>query len=347
MKIKTVYQCTSCGYQSPKWAGKCPDCGEWNTLAETAQIKGGAKAAKAAPKQPVSRLSEVETGSDQRLLTGIAEFDRVMGGGIVRDSVTIITSPPGGGKSTLSLMAASALAKQGFRVLYASGEESDSQIKNRADRILDTIAENIWIVADTSMDNVLDAIREIDPDLIILDSIQTFSLAEFLPSRAGNPTQTMECASALVAQAKNTLTVPNAAIVRGGYVLVTQDSPSAVNADPGMIAPDGYVYVPVKTGVSDDNYTQIVSGLTGNDTVAYDSAAASTDTYYDDGGYYEADAEGTEGEEGADAANSMVDEEEPENGTVPAEEPVEAEEKQGSAGDDVNPSQADGVVYLG
>lgn len=203
MKIKTVYQCTSCGYQSPKWAGKCPDCGEWNTLAETAQIKGCAKAAKAAPKQPVSRLSEVETGSDQRLLTGIAEFDRVMGGGIVRDSVTIITSPPGGGKSTLSLMAASALAKQGFRVLYASGEESDSQIKNRADRILDTIAENIWIVADTSMDNVLDAIREIDPDLIILDSIQTFSLAEFLPSRAGNPTQTMECASALVAQAKN------------------------------------------------------------------------------------------------------------------------------------------------
>ena len=154
-------------------------------------------------------------------------------------------------------------------------------------------------------------------------------------------------AEIVVAQAKNTLTVPNAAIVRGGYVLVTQDSPSAVNADPGMIAPDGYVYVPVKTGVSDDNYTQIVSGLTGNDTVAYDSAAASTDTYYDDGGYYEADAEGTEGEEGADAANSMADEAEPENGTVPAEEPVEAEEKQGSAGDDVNPSQADGVVYLG
>ena len=154
-------------------------------------------------------------------------------------------------------------------------------------------------------------------------------------------------AEIVVAQAKNTLTVPNAAIVRGGYVLVTQDSPSAVNADPGMIAPDGYVYVPVKTGVSDDNYTQIVSGLTGNDTVAYDSAAASTDTYYDDGGYYEADAEGTEGEEGADAENGMVDEAEPENGTVPAEEPVEAEEKQGSAGDDVNPSQADGVVYLG
>lgn len=203
MKIKTVYQCKNCGYQSPKWAGKCPNCSEWNTLEETEQLKTGAKAMKTAPKQPISRLSEVETGNDQRLLTGIAEFDRVMGGGIVRDSVTIITSPPGGGKSTLSLMAASALAKQGYRVLYASGEESDSQIKNRADRILESIAENIWILADTSMDNVLEAIREIDSDFIILDSIQTFSLAEFLPSRAGNPTQTMECASALVAQAKN------------------------------------------------------------------------------------------------------------------------------------------------
>ena len=203
MKLKTVYKCTNCGYKSPKWAGKCPECGEWNTLEETEEAKGSTRAGKIPAKQPVCRLSEVETGSDQRLLTGITEFDRVMGGGIVRDSVTIITSPPGGGKSTLSLMAASALAKQKYRVLYASGEESDSQIKNRADRILENIEENIWILADTSMDRVLEAINEVDPDLIILDSIQTFSLAEFLPSRAGNPTQTMECASALVAQAKS------------------------------------------------------------------------------------------------------------------------------------------------
>ena len=203
MKVKTVYKCANCGYKSPKWAGKCPDCGEWNTLEETEETKSGAKAAKTSVKHPISRLYEVEAGNDQRLLTGIAEFDRVMGGGIVRDSVTIITSPPGGGKSTLSLMAASALAKQGYRVLYASGEESDSQIKSRADRILENIEENIWILADTSMDRVLEAITETDPDFMILDSIQTFSLAEFLPSRAGNPTQTMECASALVAQAKN------------------------------------------------------------------------------------------------------------------------------------------------
>jgi len=203
MKIKTIYKCSNCGYKSPKWSGKCPDCGEWNTFEETEEVKNSAKTTKSVSKQPVSRLADVETGNDQRLKTGITEFDRVMGGGIVKDSVTIITSPPGGGKSTLSLMAAAALAKQGCRVLYASGEESDSQIKNRADRILDTIEQNIYILADTSMDRVLDAISEVDPDLIILDSIQTFSLAEFLPSRAGNPTQTMECASALVAQAKN------------------------------------------------------------------------------------------------------------------------------------------------
>ena len=214
MKVKTIYKCSNCGYKSPKWAGRCPDCGEWNTLEETEEAKSGAKTTKMVAKQPISRLAEVETGNDQRLLTGITEFDRVMGGGIVRDSVTIITSPPGGGKSTLSLMAASAVAKQGYRVLYASGEESDSQIKNRADRILETIEQNIFILADTSMDRVLEAITEVDPDLIILDSIQTYALAEFLPSRAGNPTQTMECASALVSVAKNKKR-PRAALMIG------------------------------------------------------------------------------------------------------------------------------------
>lgn len=214
MKTKTIYKCTNCGYKSPKWAGKCPECGEWNTLEEAEERKAAKGGRTPAAKQPISRLAEVEIGNDQRLLTDITEFDRVMGGGIVRDSVTIITSPPGGGKSTLSLMAAAALAKKGHRVLYASGEESDSQIKSRADRILGTIEEHIWIVADTSMDRVLEAIAEVDPDLIILDSIQTFSLAEFLPSRAGNPTQTMECASALVQQAKNKRR-PRAALMIG------------------------------------------------------------------------------------------------------------------------------------
>ncbi len=209
MKTKTVYVCSSCGYVSPKWAGKCTRCGEWNTFEEQEEVKGqkgqafAKNVSKNASNQPVSRLSEVEITGNERLFTGIAEFDRVMGGGIVRDSVTIITSPPGGGKSTLSLMVASQLAKAGKRVLYASGEESDSQIKSRADRILEKVEDNIWILADTSMDRVLEAIAEVDADLIILDSIQTFALQEFYPSRAGNPTQTMECASALVQSAKN------------------------------------------------------------------------------------------------------------------------------------------------
>lgn len=153
-------------------------------------------------------------------------------------------------------------------------------------------------------------------------------------------------AEIVVAEAKNTLSVPNAAVVRGGYVLVTEDSPSAVNADPGMIAPDGYVYVPVKTGVSDDSYTQIISGVTGNDTVAYDSASVSSDTYYDNGGYeYMTDntgndtADGTaEPAENGDAADNT--EEAPAEGTEePAVEP--------DTGDAVEPPEADGVVIVG
>ncbi len=157
-------------------------------------------------------------------------------------------------------------------------------------------------------------------------------------------------AEIVVAEAKNTLSVPNAAIVRGGYVLVTQDSPSAANADESMIAPDGYVYVPVKTGVSDDNYTQIISGVTGNDTVAYDSASVSSDSYYDDGGYgYAADGAADAAEDNTGAAeNDTVDNvDNMENGDAadaPAEEPVE---EPADAGDAVDPAEADGVVVTG
>lgn len=155
-------------------------------------------------------------------------------------------------------------------------------------------------------------------------------------------------AEIVVAEAKNTLSVPNAAVVRGGYVLVTKDSPSAVNADPSMIAPDGYVYVPVKTGVSDDNYTQIISGITGNDTVAYDSASVSSDTYYDDGGYgYAADtAADNEDTNTADTAEA----DEAENGGTADENDTAAEEpvdETADAGDAVDPAEADGVVITG
>ena len=154
-------------------------------------------------------------------------------------------------------------------------------------------------------------------------------------------------AEIVVAEAKNALAVPNAAVVRGGYVLVTQDSPSAANADPSMIAPDGYVYVPVKTGVSDDNYTQIISGVTGNDTVAYDSASVSSDTYYDDGGYGDdMDKTAADTENDTDTADGSTAEETEKSDAadVPAEEPMEGS---ADAGDTADPADANGVIITG
>ena len=141
-------------------------------------------------------------------------------------------------------------------------------------------------------------------------------------------------AEIVIAEAKNALAVPNAAIVRGGYVLVTKDSPSAANADPDMTAPEGYVYVPVKIGVSDDDYTQIISGVTGNDTVAYDPSSVSTDYYYDDGGYGDAmDKTEADTENDTDTADG---------GT--AEEPME---ESADAGDTADPADANGVIITG
>ena len=138
-------------------------------------------------------------------------------------------------------------------------------------------------------------------------------------------------AEIVIAEAKNALAVPNAAIVRGGYVLVTKDSPSAANADPDMTAPEGYVYVPVKIGVSDDDYTQIISGVTGNDTVAYDPSSVSTDYYYDDGGYGDAmDKTAADTENDTDTADGST-----------AEEPME---ESADAGDTADPADANGVI---
>jgi DNA repair protein RadA/Sms len=126
-----------------------------------------------------------------------------MGGGIVRDSITIITAKPGAGKSTLLLQVAADVASKGYKVLYASGEESESQIKSRADRLFEKIETGVWVYSDNSMDNVLDVVGQIDPDLLIVDSIQTFVLEGFPGSRAGSPTQTMECANELLKLAKD------------------------------------------------------------------------------------------------------------------------------------------------
>lgn len=215
MKKKTLYRCSSCGFENIKWLGKCPTCSSWNTLEEVVvELKSVQTRVRQASKKPIKKLSDVVSNKSDRIVTGINEFDRVMGGGIVKDSISIITARPGAGKSTLLLQISDAIAQQGYKVIYASGEESDSQIKNRADRILDKIHEKIWVVQETSLDSVLDAVEEIDPDMLIIDSIQTFTMEASLPARAGSPTQTMECANALLQIAKNDKR-PRAVIVVG------------------------------------------------------------------------------------------------------------------------------------
>lgn len=204
MKKKTIFKCENCGFESIKWLGKCPECNSWNTLKEETveTIKNGVTV-KRQPVKTIRKLNSIVANKDDRIVTGINEFDRVMGGGIVKDSITIITARPGAGKSTLLLEISNEVAKKGMKVIYASGEESDAQIKNRADRILDNINENIWVMQENSLNNVEDSINDIDPDLIIIDSIQTFTMEEAMPARAGSPTQTMECANRLLQIAKN------------------------------------------------------------------------------------------------------------------------------------------------
>ncbi len=204
IKNKTVFKCSNCGYESSKWVGRCPECDSWNTFEEREiQNQKNTRSASARVTKPIIKLTEVKAGNSDRIVTGISEFNRVMGGGIVKDSITIITAKPGAGKSTLLLQVAGDVASKGLKVLYASGEESESQIKSRADRIFNKIEDSLWVYSDNSMDNVLNVVSQVDPDLLIVDSIQTFVLEGFPGSRAGSPTQTMECANELLKLAKD------------------------------------------------------------------------------------------------------------------------------------------------
>lgn len=201
-KKKSVYICSSCGHSHPKWQGFCNSCGEVGTIQEEMNDKQTAQTKVSKGVASVKRLSEAKSQNSDRIMTDMGEFNRVMGGGIIKDSITIITAKPGAGKSTLLLQVSQDLAEKGYKVLYASGEESDSQIKRRAERILPKVDSNIFVHCDTSLNNVLACIDEVDPDLIIIDSIQTFVLEEY-NSRPGSPTQTMECANELLKVAKN------------------------------------------------------------------------------------------------------------------------------------------------
>jgi DNA repair protein RadA/Sms len=202
-KIKTVYVCQSCGSQSPRWMGKCPDCGQWNTLTEERIEKpkdiGSHRRGKAA--EPLA-LSEIRTGDENRFVTKIGELDRVLGGGVVAGSVVLIGGDPGIGKSTLVLQMMRQVSELRGRALYVSGEESPAQIKMRAER-LGVKAENLYVLAETSLDEILRAAEHLEPQAIVVDSVQTVFTPE-LPSAPGSVGQVREVSGRLMLHAKRT-----------------------------------------------------------------------------------------------------------------------------------------------
>ena len=196
-KTKTMYICSNCDYETTGYFGKCPSCGSWGTLTEKpimakSTFESKVRNLASTPK----KLAEISISSNTRIQTNIGELNRVLGNGIVRDSVTIVTAKPGAGKSTLLLQLSEDLAKQNYKVLYASGEESESQIRNRADR-LDISSDNIWVMSTNSINAIQNEIEEIDPDILIFDSIQTIT-DDNLTQKSGSPTQVNEVSSKIV-----------------------------------------------------------------------------------------------------------------------------------------------------
>jgi DNA repair protein RadA/Sms len=198
---RTLFSCQNCGYQTPKWLGRCPDCGQWESLVEerVAPASKGARKAVESDARP-RPLSEIPSEGDTRRSTGIGELDRVLGGGLVGGSAVLIGGDPGIGKSTLVLQATAALAASGAKVLYVSGEESAVQIRMRAQR-LELGDSTASVLCETSLERILEAAEEIEPDLVAVDSIQTVTTAE-LASAAGSIGQVRESAARLVAFSK-------------------------------------------------------------------------------------------------------------------------------------------------
>lgn len=201
-KIKTSYICSECGFESPKWYGKCPSCGEWNTLNEelnTQQPKSGLSNSFSALNQ-VLALDDICGENDERIPTKIEEFDRVLGGGIVKGSLVLLSGDPGIGKSTILLQICQNLGSKGQRILYVSGEESANQIKLRAVRIGVT-TNNLFILSQTDLATIVECIKAEKPDIVIIDSIQTM-VYEQVNSSAGSITQVRECTNVFMHTAK-------------------------------------------------------------------------------------------------------------------------------------------------
>ncbi|MBQ3319299.1 MAG: DNA repair protein RadA [Spirochaetia bacterium] len=200
MEEKTVYICDNCGHKEPKWTGRCPECGTWNSFSESKVTKKPVKLSKAQETKiaPVT-LADCDTTENSRIFSGIEEIDRVLGGGIMRGSSIMIGGEPGIGKSTLMLQTA-ALIAENYKALYISGEESAAQIKQRSDR-LGIKSNRLEILCETNLDNVMTVLAKGKYDFVVLDSIQTMTSAE-VGNTPGTPNQLKYCCGTLTDWAK-------------------------------------------------------------------------------------------------------------------------------------------------
>lgn len=199
-KVKTMWYCSECGADSPKWEGRCPSCGQWGTMVEervSAKVSKGSSSRKEVRSKP-QKVSEIQTLNEPRIHMPSEELNRVLGGGLVAGSLVLIGGEPGIGKSTLVLQ--NILSIKTKTILYVSGEESASQLKLRADRI-GRLSDNCYIVCETSLDSIFDHIEEVQPQIVIVDSIQTIA-SDAIESSAGSVSQVRECSAQLLKYAK-------------------------------------------------------------------------------------------------------------------------------------------------
>jgi DNA repair protein RadA len=197
-KNRTVFVCQECGYESPKWMGQCI-CGAWNTMVEEKVLEtpeNDSRRRTTSDARP-SQLNKVGSGNYERIDTGIGELNRVIGGGIVRGSLILISGEPGIGKSTIIIQAAANIAKSQGTVLYVSGEESEEQVKMRADRVCPDLSDNLYILAETNMENIMTACDNLKPKFLIIDSIQTMYTQE-IDSVPGSVSQVRACGNKLM-----------------------------------------------------------------------------------------------------------------------------------------------------